>query len=152
MTDDQIKNILEKSKTIAMIGISSEKKGEDPKNLKRKPANVVMKYMQDFGYKVYPINPFAEGEIVNNEKVLADLKNVPEKIDIVDVLDLQKKHQALHNKLKKSDQKFYGCNMEFIVTKQKQLLKVRIWSLYLIDVLSRSTKRFSKNLILFFQH
>ena len=47
MTDDQIKNILEKSKTIAMIGISSEKKGEDPKNLKRKPANVVMKYMQD---------------------------------------------------------------------------------------------------------
>ena len=82
---DQIKNILEKSKTIAMIGISSEKKGEDPKNLKRKPANVVMKYMQDFGYKVYPINPFAEGEIVNNEKVLADLKNVPEKIDIVDV-------------------------------------------------------------------
>ena len=43
MTDDQIKNILEKSKTIAMIGISSEKKGEDPKNLKRKPANVVMK-------------------------------------------------------------------------------------------------------------
>ena len=85
MTDDQIKNILEKSKTIAMIGISSEKKGEAPKNLKRKPANVVMKYMQDFGYKVYPINPFAEGEIVNNEKVLADLKNVPEKIDIVDV-------------------------------------------------------------------
>ena len=26
-----------------MIGVSSEKKGEDPKNLKRKPANVVMK-------------------------------------------------------------------------------------------------------------
>ncbi len=65
MTDEQIKNILEKSKTIAMIGISSEKKGEDPKNLKRKPANVVMKYMQDFGYKVYPINPFAIGETIN---------------------------------------------------------------------------------------
>ena len=85
MSDEQIKSILEKSKIIAMIGISSEKKGEDPKNLKRKPANVVMKYMQDFGYKVYPINPFAEGEIINNEKVLADLKNIPEKVDIVDV-------------------------------------------------------------------
>ena len=36
MTDDQIKNILEKSKTIAMIGISSEKKGEDPKKFKKK--------------------------------------------------------------------------------------------------------------------
>ena len=80
MSDEQIKSILEKSKIIAMIGISSEKKGEDPKNLKRKPANVVMKYMQDFGYKVYPINPFADGEIINNEKVLADLKNIPEKV------------------------------------------------------------------------
>ena len=52
MTDEQIKEILKNSKTIAMVGVSSEKKGEDPKNLKRKPANIVMKYMQDFGYKV----------------------------------------------------------------------------------------------------
>ena len=55
MSDDQIKNILKNSKTIAMIGVSSETKGEDRNNLKRKPANVVMKYMQDFGYKVIPI-------------------------------------------------------------------------------------------------
>ena len=45
MSDDQIKDILKNSKTIAMVGISSEKKGEDPMNLKRKPANIVMKYM-----------------------------------------------------------------------------------------------------------
>ena len=37
MNDSEIKKILEDSKTIAMIGVSSEKKGEDPKNLKRKP-------------------------------------------------------------------------------------------------------------------
>ena len=48
MNDKEIKEVLENSKTIAMIGVSSEKKGEDPKNLKRKPANVVMKYMQRF--------------------------------------------------------------------------------------------------------
>ena len=81
----EIEIILKNSKTIAMIGVSSLKEKEDRTNLKRKPSTIVMKYMQDFGYKVYPINPFAEGEIVNNEKVLADLKNVPEKIDIVDV-------------------------------------------------------------------
>ena len=63
MDDQEIKIILENAKTIAMIGISSEKKKEDPKKIKRKPANVVMKYMQDFGYKVIPINPNAEGEI-----------------------------------------------------------------------------------------
>ena len=85
MTDNEIKNILKNSKTIAMIGVSSEKKGEDRKNLKRKPANVVMKYMQDFGYKVYPINPFAIGEIINGEKVIGSLENISEKIDIVDV-------------------------------------------------------------------
>jgi len=85
MKDDQIKELLKNSKTIAMIGVSSEKKGEDPKNLKRKPANVVMKYMQDFGYKVYPINPFAVGEIINGEEVLSSLESISENIDIVDV-------------------------------------------------------------------
>ena len=85
MDDKEIKIILENAKTIAMIGISSEKKKEDPKKIKRKPANVVMKYMQDFGYKVIPINPFAEGEIINGEKVVSSLDKVTEKIDIVDV-------------------------------------------------------------------
>jgi len=85
MKDEELKELLKNSKTIAMIGVSSEKKGEDRKNLKRKPANVVMKYMQDFGYKVYPINPFAIGEIINGEKVIGSLENISEKIDIVDV-------------------------------------------------------------------
>ena len=76
MDDREIKNILENAKTIAMIGISSEKKKEDPKHIKRKPANVVMKYMQDFGYKVIPINPFAEGEIINGEKVVSGLDKI----------------------------------------------------------------------------
>jgi len=85
MNDDQIKDILKNSKTIAMVGVSSEKKGEDLKNLKRKPANVVMKYMQDFGYKVIPVNPFATGEIINGETVVANLKEISVPIDIVDV-------------------------------------------------------------------
>ena len=85
MSDDQIKDILKNSKTIAMVGVSWEKKGEDPKNLKRKPANVVMKYMQDFGYKVIPVNPFAIGEIINDETVVANLKEISVPIDIVDV-------------------------------------------------------------------
>ena len=85
MKDEQVKEILRNTKTIAMIGVSSEKKGENRKNLKRKPANVVMKYMQDFGYKVYPINPFAVGEIINGEKVYESLESIDDKIDLVDV-------------------------------------------------------------------
>ena len=95
MSDDQIKNILENSKTIAMIGVSSEKKGEDPKNLKRKPANVVMKYMQDFGYKVIPVNPFAKGEVINGEVVVESLDNISEKIDIVDIFRPSKETPGL---------------------------------------------------------
>ena len=85
MKDDQIKEILQNSKIIAMIGVSSEKKGEDPKNLKRKPANVVMRYMQGFGYKVIPVNPFAAGEKINGEIVVESLEKISEKVDIVDV-------------------------------------------------------------------
>ena len=97
MNDSEIKKILEDSKTIAMIGISSEKKGEDPKNLKRKPANVVMKYMQDFGYKVIPVNPFAEGEIINEETVVDSLEKISEPVDIVDIFRPSKEIPVIAN-------------------------------------------------------
>ena len=51
----EIEIILKNSKTIAMIGVSSLKEKEDRTNLKRKPSTIVMKYMQDFGYKVIPV-------------------------------------------------------------------------------------------------
>ncbi len=97
MNDDQIKDILKNSKTIAMVGISSEKKGEDPKNLKRKPANVVMKYMQDFGYKVIPVNPFAEGETINGETVVDSLEKISEPVDIVDIFRPSKEAPGIAN-------------------------------------------------------
>ena len=81
----EIETILKNSKTIAMIGVSSLKEKEDRTNLKRKPSTIVMKYMQDFGYKVIPVNPFAVGEIIHGEKVVAKLSDINEKIDIVNV-------------------------------------------------------------------
>ena len=116
MSDDQIKDILKNSKTIAMVGISSEKKGEDPKNLKRKPANVVMKYMQDFGYKVIPVNPFAEGEVINGEKVVKSLEKISEPIDIVDIFRPSKETPGIANEAVKIGSKVlwlqYGIRNE----------------------------------------
>ena len=80
-----IEDILKNSKTIAMVGVSSLKKKEDPKNLKRKPSTIVMKYMQEFGYRVIPVNPFAEGEIINGEKVFSKLEDMKIPIDIVNI-------------------------------------------------------------------
>ena len=81
----QIKDVLKNSKTVAMVGVSSLKKKEDPKNLKRKPSTIVMKYMQDFGYKVIPVNPFAIGELIHGETVVASLQDINISIDIVNV-------------------------------------------------------------------
>ena len=95
MSDDQIKDILKNSKTIAMIGVNSLKKKEDPKMIKRKPSTIVMKYMQDFGYKVIPVNPFAVGEVIHCETVVANLKDISIPIDIVDVFRPSKETPAL---------------------------------------------------------
>ena len=116
MNSTEIKKILENSKTIAMVGVSSEKKGEDPKNLKRKPANVVMKYMQDFGYKVIPVNPFAKGEVINGETVIDDIENISIPIDIVDVFRPSNEAPGIAEKTKKIGSKVlwlqYGIHNE----------------------------------------
>ena len=116
MSDTEIKKILENSKTFAMVGVSSEKKGEDKANLKRKPANVVMKYMQDFGYKVIPVNPFAEGEVINGEKVVSSLEKISETIDIVDIFRPSKETPGIANEAVKIGSKVlwlqYGIENE----------------------------------------
>ena len=71
-----IKEILSKNKTIAMIGVS-----KDPK----KPSTIVMKYMQKYGYKVYPVNPSAKGQKILGEEVFSKITEIKETIDIVDV-------------------------------------------------------------------
>ena len=72
----EIKDILSKYKSIAMIGVS-----KDPK----KTSTIVMKYMQDYGFKVYPVNPSAKGEKILGEVVYGKITDINENIDIVDV-------------------------------------------------------------------
>ena len=59
--DGLIKKTLEESKTIAMVGVSSIKK-EVSTSIKRRPSIIVMKYLQEFGYRVIPVNPFSAGK------------------------------------------------------------------------------------------
>ena len=94
---DFIKDILTNSKTIAMIGVSSLKKKEDPKMIKRNPSTIVMKYMQDFGYKVIPVNPSAVGEVIHGETVVANIEDISIPIDIVDVFRPSKEIPAIAN-------------------------------------------------------
>jgi len=82
--DELIKKTLQNSKTIAMVGVSSIKK-EISTNIRRRPSTIVMKYMQEFGYRVIPVNPFSAGEKVHGEIILAKLDDIKIPVDIVDV-------------------------------------------------------------------
>ena len=72
----QIKDILSKYKTIAMIGVSNDQ---------TKPSTIVMKYIQKYGYKVFPVNPSAKGQKILGEEVYAKITDIKKNIDIVDV-------------------------------------------------------------------
>lgn len=71
---DEILNLLKSAKTIAVIGLS-----DDPS----RPSHGVSEYMQRQGYRIIPVHPTAE--TVLGEKVYRSLRDIPEKIDIVDV-------------------------------------------------------------------
>ena len=82
--DELIKKTLTPAKTIAMVGVSSVKK-EISSNIKRRPSIIVMKYLQEFGYRVIPVNPFAVGQKIYGETVVSKLDDITIPIDIVDV-------------------------------------------------------------------
>ena len=82
--DELIKQTLKSAKTIAMVGISSIKK-EVSLNIKRRPSVIVMKYLQEFGYRVIPVNPFSAGKKIYGETTVAKLEDISIPIDIVDV-------------------------------------------------------------------
>ncbi|HEX2116869.1 MAG TPA: CoA-binding protein [Alphaproteobacteria bacterium] len=75
-TDGYLRDILRRVKTIAMVGAST--------NWNR-PSFFAMKYLQHKGYRVIPVNPGAAGQTILGEKVYASLKEIPDKIDMVDI-------------------------------------------------------------------
>ena len=73
---DETKDILTKYKNIALVGASKDLK---------KTSSIVMKYLQNNGYKVYPVNPTIRGEKILGEKVYAKVSEIDGQVDIIDV-------------------------------------------------------------------
>ena len=80
-----IKQTLTYAKTIAMVGVSLIKKEETSTLIRRRPSIIVMKYLQEFGYKVIPVNPSSVGKKICNETVIGKLEDISIPIDIVNV-------------------------------------------------------------------
>lgn len=75
-SDAQIRSILDRVKTVAMVGAST--------NVMR-PSHFVMLYLQKKGYRVIPVNPGAAGQTLLGETVVANLQELPVAVDMVDV-------------------------------------------------------------------
>lgn len=75
-TDDFIRGVLERVRSVAIVGFSSSPV---------KASYFVAKYLRDKGYTIYPVNPGIAGQEVLGLKVYASLKDLPEAPDLVDI-------------------------------------------------------------------
>ena len=75
-TDEYLRGVLKRARVIAMVGASPHW---------NRPSYFAMKYLQDKGYRVIPVNPRAKGETILGERVYGSLAEVPDKVDMVDV-------------------------------------------------------------------
>lgn len=73
-TNDQIKHVLQESKTIAVVGLS-----DNP----ARTSYQISKIMQEEGYRIIPVNPMIDE--VLGEKSYPSLKDITEPIDIINV-------------------------------------------------------------------
>ena len=75
-SDAKIRGILSRVKTIAMVGASPTW---------NRPSYFAMKYLQEKGYRMIPVNPRAAGREILGETVYATLAEVPHRIDMVQI-------------------------------------------------------------------
>jgi predicted CoA-binding protein len=75
-TDGEIADLLRSTRTIALIGASDRPD---------RPSYDVMRFLQQHGYRVLPVNPQITGEHVHGEYVWRELSQIGEPIDMVDI-------------------------------------------------------------------
>jgi predicted CoA-binding protein len=75
-SDAQIRRILKRARTIALVGASPRPDRDSHR---------VMHYLQGHGYRVLPVNPTCAGELILGERVRAELAEIDEPIDLVDI-------------------------------------------------------------------
>ncbi|CAA9536143.1 MAG: Succinyl-CoA synthetase, alpha subunit-related enzymes [uncultured Sphingosinicella sp.] len=75
-SDQDIADLLRTTRTIALVGASDRPD---------RPSYGVMKFLQNHGYRVFPVNPQITGEHVHGEYVWRELSQIGESIDMVDI-------------------------------------------------------------------
>ncbi|OJG28276.1 CoA-binding domain-containing protein [Enterococcus caccae] len=75
-SQEEIFDYLKQAERIAVVGLSAK---EDRTSYK------IAKLLQEYGYKIIPVNPVLAGQTILGEKVYETLQDVPGQIDIVDI-------------------------------------------------------------------
>lgn len=75
-SDAEIAELLRETRTIALVGASDRP---------NRPSYGVMRFLQNRGFRVYPVNPQITGEHVHGEYVWRELAQIGEPIDMVDI-------------------------------------------------------------------
>ena len=75
-SDAWLKNILSRSKRIAVVGVSMNPV---------RPSYFVARYLGLRGYQVIPVNPRHTGEVLFGQTVVADLSQIEGEVDMVDI-------------------------------------------------------------------
>ena len=75
-TDPEIRALLERTRTIALVGASANEE---------RASNRVMKFLLEQGYDVIPVNPGMTGETLHGQTVAASLAEIDRPIDLVDI-------------------------------------------------------------------
>jgi uncharacterized protein len=73
---ETLRRILRKNRVIAMVGLSADW---------FRPSYFAAKYLQEHGYRVIPVNPRYAGKQVLGETCYRNLREIPGKVDVVDV-------------------------------------------------------------------
>jgi hypothetical protein len=71
-----LRRILRENQVVAIVGLSADWS---------RPSNFVAKYLQAHGYRIIPVNPRYAGQEILGERCYKSLRDIPEKVDVVDV-------------------------------------------------------------------
>ena len=71
-----LRRLLRENHVIAVVGLSGDW---------FRPSYFAAKYLQEHGYRIVPVNPRYAGRSILGERCFAGLREIPDKVDVVDV-------------------------------------------------------------------
>ena len=108
------KEILRKYKNIALVGASKDL---------NKTSTIVMKYLQNYGYKVYPVNPNIKGEEILGETVFGKLSEIDGPVDIIDVFRPSEEAVEIANEAIKTNAKVLWLQLNIKSPEAKKIVE-----------------------------